>query len=371
MEPRAVVEALDVLEHAAARLRPGIEGEVIEQLGLQGMEEALRRCIVETIAGPAHAADHPVLIEELLVVGARVGSAAIAVMHEAGRGATPRDGAVQRLERDGLLGARGGSPPHNPPRAGIEEDREEEPALAGPDLSDVREPEVVGGLGGEVAGDPVRRGGQVGRAAGGDESEPSSCAASQALQLHKPGDAMLADGVPRAAQGAVDSRRAVDAPALAVHGTNAGDQGQALLVPSTTGALAPGVEAAAGHAENATELADRKFAGVLHEPEFHFRSFAKYAKAFFKMSRSWVTSRSCCSSSRMRRACGPRRPRPGKASVGVSVSCSLHRCNRLRAMPRWVATSVTDLPSFTTRCTASFLNCGVKVRRSRVVPFPM
>src|SRR5438034_361720 len=73
MEPRAVVEALDVLEHAAARLRPGIEGEVIEPLGLQGMEEALRRCIVETIAGPAHAADHPVLIEELLVVGARVG----------------------------------------------------------------------------------------------------------------------------------------------------------------------------------------------------------------------------------------------------------------------------------------------------------
>src|SRR6058998_1169603 len=144
MEPRAVVEALDVLEHAAARLRPGIEGEVIEPLGLQGMEEALRRCIVETIAGPAHAADHPVLIEELLVVGARVGSAAIAVMHEAGRGATPRDGAVQRLERDGLLGARGGSPPHNPPREGIEEDREEEPALAGPDLSDVREPEVVG-----------------------------------------------------------------------------------------------------------------------------------------------------------------------------------------------------------------------------------
>src|SRR5207245_9078058 len=88
MEPRAVVEALDVLEHAAARLRPGIEGEVIEPLGLQGMEEALRRCIVETIAGPAHAADHPVLIEEILVVGARVGSDSVAVMHEVARRAT-------------------------------------------------------------------------------------------------------------------------------------------------------------------------------------------------------------------------------------------------------------------------------------------
>src|SRR5438094_9288154 len=371
MEPRAVVEALDVLEHAAARLRPGIEGEVIEPLGLQGMEEALRRCIVETIAGPAHAADHPVLIEELLVVGARVGSAAIAVMHEAGRGATPRDGAVQRLERDGLLGARGGSPPHNPPREGIEEDREEEPALAGPDLSDVREPEVVGGLGGEVAGDPVRRGGQVGRAAGGDESEPSSCAASQALQLHKPGDAMLADGVPRAAQGAVDSRRAVDVPALAVHGADPVDQDRALPVPLTAGPPAPGVEAAARHAEDAAQLADSEFAGLLHEPELHFRSFAKYAKAFFKMSRSWVTSRSFCSSSRTRRACGARRPRPGNASVGVSVSCSRHRWSRLRAIPRCVATSVKDFPSSTTSRTASFLNCGVKVRRTRIVRLAM
>src|SRR5947208_1395916 len=298
MEPRAVVEALDVLEHAAARLRPGIEGEVIEPLGLQGMEEALRRCIVETIAGPAHAADHPVLIEELLVVGARVGSAAIAVMHEAGRGATPRDGAVQRLERDGLLGARGGSPPHNPPREGIEEDREEEPALAGPG-------------------------------------------------------------------------RAVDARALAVHGADPVDQDRALPVPLTAGPPAPGVEAAARHAEDAAQLADSEFAGLLHEPELHFRSFAKYAKAFFKMSRSWVTSRSFCSSSRTRRACGARRPRPGNASVGVSVSCSRHRCSRLRAIPRCVATSVNDFPSSTTRWTASFLNCGVKVRRTRIVRLPM
>src|SRR5438552_7158041 len=143
-------------------------------------------------------------------------------------------------------------------------------------------------LGGEVAGDPVRRGGQVGRAAGGDESEPSSCAASQALQLHKPGDAMLADGVPRAAQGAVDSRRAVDAPALAVHGADPVDQDRARPVPLTAGPPAPGVEAAARHAEDAAQLADSEFAGLLHEPELQFRSFAKYAKAFVKMSRSLV-----------------------------------------------------------------------------------
>src|SRR5204863_7145176 len=171
--------------------------------------------------------------------------------------------------------------------------------------------------------------------------------------------------------GAVDSRRAVDAPALAVHGADPVDQDRALPVPLTAGPPAPGVEAAARHAEDAAQLADSEFAGLLHEPELHFRSFAKYAKAFFKMSRSWVTSRSFCSSSRTRRACGARRPRPGNASVGVSVSCSRHRCSRLRAIPRCVATSVNDFPSSTTRWTASFLNCGVKVRRTRIVRLPM
>src|SRR3989442_13326137 len=117
-------------------------------------------------------------------------------MYEAGRGAPPRDGAVQRLERDGLLGARGGSPPHNPPREGIEEDCEEEPALAGPDLGDVREPEVVGGLSVEVARDAVRRGGQIGRAAGGGEYETARGAASQPPPLRKHGAPRPSPGGP-------------------------------------------------------------------------------------------------------------------------------------------------------------------------------
>ena len=40
-------------------------------------------------------------------------------------------------------------------------------------------------------------------------------------------------------------------------------------------------------------------------------------------------------------------------------------------MPRCADTSVKLLPSSTTKRTASFLNCGVNVRRSRVVPFAM
>src|SRR5881397_1304115 len=86
MEPRAVIETLDVLEHTAARLDARVEDEVIEPLGLEGVEKALGRRVVQAIAGPAHAADDPVLIEELLVIGAAVRPTAIAVVHESGLG---------------------------------------------------------------------------------------------------------------------------------------------------------------------------------------------------------------------------------------------------------------------------------------------
>src|SRR6185503_1230095 len=90
------------------------------------------------------------------------------------------------------------------------------------------------------------------------------------------------------------------------------------------------------------------------------------------MSRSVVTSRSFFSSSWIFAACPVTRPWPGKTSgAGFEESCSRQRCTRLRAMPRCADTSVKLLPSSTTKRTASFLNCGVNVRRSRVVPFAM
>src|SRR6266545_3934827 len=57
----------------------------------------------------------------------------------------------------------------------------------------------------------------------------------------------------------------------------------------------PGVEAAARHAEHATEAPEPKLLAVgRDEVELHFWSSAKYAKAFFRMSRSSMTSRSRC-----------------------------------------------------------------------------
>jgi hypothetical protein len=61
----------------------------------------------------------------------------------------------------------------------------------------------------------------------------------------------------------------------------------------------PGVEPTAGDLEDLAHLADSEGLPVLlDESELHFWSSAKYANAFFKMSRSSVTSRSFCFSLR-------------------------------------------------------------------------
>src|SRR2546425_5464325 len=75
----------------------------------------------------------------------------------------------------------------------------------------------------------------------------------------------------------------------------------ALVVSSTItlGHLQPGIETTAMHAQNAAHRIDSKFLCVLaHERVLHPDALAKYAAAFFRMSRSSVTR---LSSARSRR----------------------------------------------------------------------
>src|SRR5690349_22679946 len=207
-QPAPVIKALDVVEDRAARLRAGGQREVVKPFGLEQVEEALDRRIVVAIARAAHAAHDALAVEEVLILGARVGTAAIAVMHEAGSRPARVHRGGERLEGDGLQGTGSGSPPDDAPRARVEEDREEEPALACTDLRDIGEPQLVGGRALEVPLHEVRRRREL-AVARGDVPEASGSTAPQPLLLHQPGDAMLADRQPRPAQRAVDARRAI------------------------------------------------------------------------------------------------------------------------------------------------------------------
>src|SRR5439155_5438018 len=55
MPPPLVVEPLDVVEHIPLRLGPRAIGAMVDQLGLERLEEALDHRVVPAVAPPAHA----------------------------------------------------------------------------------------------------------------------------------------------------------------------------------------------------------------------------------------------------------------------------------------------------------------------------
>ena len=84
MKPRAVVEALDPLEDREAGGFSCAVVLVVDELGLEGVEEALGDGVVEAVPRPAHARDEAVAVEQGLVGGRRVLAAAIGVVDEPG-----------------------------------------------------------------------------------------------------------------------------------------------------------------------------------------------------------------------------------------------------------------------------------------------
>jgi len=275
MQPGTVVESLDVIEYERSRLGARIEREVVEPLGLERVEEALGQGVVETVPRAAHAADHAAAIEELLIIGAGVLRAAIAVVDKTRRGSTSPYCDLQSLHRERVFGALRGRPTDDLAGEDVEDDGEEEPSLASTHLGDVGDPESIGSVGLELSQHAVVSGWEVGSPRG-DEAKATGSFPAQAFQAHQPRHAMLSCVVPRGTQRSIDSRRSVDTAVLAVHGVDAFEQRRILPIALAVRAFAPRVETAAGDLENSAELAYREGLPLLFdEPERHFCSSAK------------------------------------------------------------------------------------------------
>ena len=159
-------------------------------------------------------------VEEVLVLAAAVLRGAIAVMDEARSGAASSQGVAQRLESQFVADAVGRGPTDDAPGEDVEEDGEEEPALARADLRDVGDPESVGCFRGEVSLHEVGSRGEI-AARCGDAPETLGRLAAQALQAHEPRDAMLSGRHAGDAQRAVHARRSIDAAVLTMNRSNA------------------------------------------------------------------------------------------------------------------------------------------------------
>src|SRR5690242_16979273 len=83
MSPLPIVEQLDVFEDFAAGLGSGTPAALINQFELEGGEKTLRHRIIPAVAFTAHATQHAVRRQQLLILVAGVLAAAIRVMQQA------------------------------------------------------------------------------------------------------------------------------------------------------------------------------------------------------------------------------------------------------------------------------------------------
>ena len=160
--------------------------------------------------------------------------------------------------------------------------------------------------------------GQLGPGGRGPAEAPLG-AGDDPLAPHEPGDAMPPSRDALRPELLVDARRAIGPPAGRVRRANVHEQGGVALGLTRGRAPHPRVEAAGGDAQHPAEAPHPELGAMGgDEVELHFWSSAKYAKAFFRMSRSSVTARSRCWSWRICSAWGASRPVPGKGSLGFS-----------------------------------------------------
>ena len=140
-----IIEHLDVLEDVLCRFFTGRVVPMVHELALECPEEAFDTGVVPAVPLRLTCWRSCRAREQLLVARGGILAAPIRVVQEPGRG-----GAVRQRHREGLLGqihrSAGGpcAQPITSARVEIEDHRQIEPALRGPDIGDVPGPHPVG-----------------------------------------------------------------------------------------------------------------------------------------------------------------------------------------------------------------------------------
>src|SRR5437016_8583449 len=200
------------------------------------------------------------------------------------------------------------------------------------------------------------------------DAEAAAARGFEALQAAQPGHAMLAAGDACRGQRPPQLDRPVDSACLLVQPDDLGGQGPILDRPGTRGTGQPLIEPATTHTQYPTHPDHAKLRPMgSHEGVLHGRSLAKYAAAFFKMSRSSFSrafSRRSRVSSSAASAC---RPEPGNAPSPWFSSSAAHLYSRLRGIPNSRAIAAAGRPDCLSNWTASSLNAFVNRWRWPIV----
>lgn len=313
MPPLGVVKHLDVIEHIASRLIPIAIDPSLDPLTLEQLEEAFGDCIVMTVATATHAANKIVASEKTLPIRAAELTALVGVDHYFLLRFTSPDGHQQRINGQVAAHARFHRPANDLAREQIEHYRQIQPAFIGADVGDVGDPDLVRLADVELALQPVRRWcGWLATIA----TSTSTVAGlrTQSFRTHQPGDTMPPTALTQFAQICMDLSIAINPTTLQPGMLDQTQQTLIVLGSCRPGLGAPGVVATWMYFQHLAETLDRVARRQLVDERVpQPDSLAKYAAAFFRMSRSSVTrlssarrrrSSACWSSSCLRWASG-------------------------------------------------------------------
>src|SRR2546421_700830 len=368
MKSLPVIPNFDVFKDGTACRGMSLPMMTIEQLPTQGGKEALSHRVVITVGAPTHAGCDLMRRQQLTIFGGRVLHPAIRVMQQSRLWLTARQGHAQSSHTQFGRQRLAHGPTHHHATAQIQQDGQIQPTFGGAHIGNVTAPSPIrtaAFFNAEAALQQITSHAvsmpRVSRL--GAPAARRTCA--QTSFPHQAGNAMTTANQTRRSHFAMHPGTAVGLPAGLMNRPNDRAQNFIVLGAAAWHPALRRIEAGPTNSQHATHQPHRELlpvtsdAGVLHH-----RSFAKYAAAFFKKSRSWVTSSS--SLRKRRTSCSglATLPFPGNTSVSVSSlasTCCFQWRSISQRIPSCSATLTAELP-FCTRPTASNLNSRVYFR---------
>src|SRR5262245_19794255 len=371
MTTLTVVPDFDVFKDGAACSCPSGPLTPLEQLPSESGKETFRHGVVVTVSSATHAGSQLVNSQQFAVIKSRILNSAIRMMQQPFFRTASSEGHLQSRHTQVGRERVAHRPPDDHPAAQVQQDRQIQPAFASANVGNITTPGAVDAacfLHSEAPAQHIFSYSIFMFRVRGQRPIATFCLGAQARFAHQPSDSIPAAGSPRSPQFAVDTRTAVSSPTGFMNGSN--DHAQTLVFfGSRTGrSFLGGIEAGATNFQRPAHQHHGKFvtmnsnAGVLHD-----RSFAKYAAAFFRKSRSCCS----CSTSQRKRLTSSSAPLafpwPMKmlffCAGGKPATCRFQLRSISGRIPSRSATSVTDsLPSLNS-LTASNLNSRVNCRR--------
>src|SRR5450631_990671 len=354
MAAHRVVETFNVVEDICARFlarsiaRPGIDA-----LLLEACEEAFHSGVVPTVSLATHAALDPVMAEQSLEVFRRILAPLIRVMHQLlGPTAAPqRHG--ERIHHELRRHLRTHRPAHDTAREQVQDHRYVEPAFSGIDIGKVGNPFHVGRRRLEVALEQVCRDGTSRAHA---LVHRTALLASQCLDArtsHQASDAVLSDALTRFVQVAPDPGTAVTAATQKMKRANAHRQSFVLDRACAGLVCVPLMEPGSRHIEQPAHPAYRPNRSMSrNEAVPHLDSFAKYAAAFFRMSRSIRASANSRLSRSISLACSVLSCVPDFSSHLPELNFSHQTLRTFGWMPNSLAACALEMPGLLAKRTA-------------------